>query len=395
MNRKLILLCILMSFIIFFAGCWSATELNSLSIVTAVGIDKSESGYLVTIQLMNPSEVRGIKTSIRVPVITYQITGQNVFEAFRRLKKQTPRKVYIGHLNVIVLGEELAKDGIDKILDFFFREHEIRTDFAIIIAKNIEAEKVLNILTPLEKIPVNKIHNSLETSQDLWGSTYDVHIDELINDLISEGKNPVVTGIEVIGNSKIGSSISNVENVKIPTIVTISNIGVFQKDKLIGWLSENEGIGYNYIMGKIKSTIVTLPCEDGNIGIELLKIKSKIKGKVENGKPKIEVKLWVEGNVADVGCKVELSKSKNIYELEEKLQKKIKIDMEKTVEKVQKDFKSDIFGFGDAIHRADSKAWKELKNNWNTTGFVDLPVDIQVTAKISGVGTVVDSFLKE
>jgi spore germination protein KC len=62
---------------------------------------------------------------------------------------------------------------------------------------------------------------------------------------------------------------------------------------------------------------------------------------------------------------------------------------------VQKDFKSDIFGFGEAIHRADSKAWKELRNNWNTTGFVDLPVDIQVTAKISGVGTVVNSFLKD
>lgn len=395
MKAKLILLCILMSFIIFFTGCWSATELNSLSIVTAVGIDKSESGYLVTIQLMNPSEVRGEKTSIRVPVITYQITGKNVFEAFRRLKKQTPRKIYIGHLNVIVLGEELAKDGIDKVLDVFFRDHELRADFAIIIAKNIEAEKVLNILTPLEKIPVNKIHNSLEVSQDLWGSTYDVHIDELINNLVSEGKNLVVTGIEVIGNSKIGSSISNVENVKIPTIVTISNIGVFQKDKLIGWLSENESIGYNYIMGKIKSTSVTLPCEDGNIGIELLKTKSKIKGKVENGKPKIEVKFWVEGNVADVGCKVELSKSKNIYELEEKLEKKIKRDMEKTVEKVQKDFKSDIFGFGEAIHRADSKVWKELENNWNTTGFVDLPVDIQVTAKISGVGTVVNSFLKD
>lgn len=395
MKQKPILLCVLMSFIILLTGCWNARELNSLSIATAIGIDKSKDEYLVTIQLMNPGEMIGEKTTTRAPVTTYQITGKNVFEAVRKLTKETPRKIYFAHLRLIVLGEELAKDGVGKVLDFFSRDHELRTDVYIGIAKNIDAEKVLNVLTPLEKIPMYKIQVSLERAQEAWGSTYPIHVDELISNLVSEGKNPVLTGIEVIGDSKIGSSLSNVENVKSSTIVKTSNIGVLEKDRLIGWLSETESIGYNYIMDEIKSTLVTLPFEDGNIGIELIKTKSKIKGKVENGKPKIEVKLWVEGNVGDVGCKVDLSKAKNIYKLEEQLEKKIKRDMETVVEKVQKDFKSDIFGFGEVIRRADPKTWKELKNNWDTTEFVDLPVNIQVTAKIPRLGTVSKSFFKD
>lgn len=396
MKRKGILLCVLMNFIILFTGCWNARELTSLSIATAISIDKSKDGYLVAIQLMNPREVAGETPITRVGVTTYKMTGKNVFEAIRKLTKETPRKIYFSHLQLLVLGEELAKDGIGKVLDFFSRDHELRTDFPILIAKNIEAEKVLNILTPMERIPATKIHTSVERSEKAWGSSKTIKIDELISNLVSEGKNPVLTGIVIKGDSQIGSDLKNLEKAKPPTSMKLTNIAIFKKDKLIGWLNESESIVYNYIMDNLKSTLVTLSCEDeGNLGIEIIKTKAKIKGKVENEKPEIEIKIQVEGNVAEVGCKMDLSKANNIYKLEEQLEKKIKRDMETVVEKVQKDFKSDIFGFGEVIRRADPKTWKELKNNWDTTEFVDLPVDIQVTAKIPRLGTVSKSFLKD
>ncbi len=395
MKGKQILLLILIVLINMNTGCWNRREINELSIGTAVGIDKSEDGYLVTVQLINPGEVASEKATERTAVTTYRASGETVFEALRKLTLETPRKIYLAHIRILVFGEEFAKEGIGKALDFISRDHEFRTDFYILIAKNTKAEKLLNVLTPVEQIPANKVFTSLKISEKAWASTYHVQLDELISGIISEGKNPVLTGVIIKGDPETGMNISNLENVDPPTTIQIRYIGVFKDDKLIGWLNEDESRGYNYIMDHVSSTIVNVPCENGKVGIELIRTKAKINGDVEYGKPKIDIKIWVEGNVGDVECEVDLTKTKNIYALEAKVQKKIKKEIESAIKKAQDNFKSDIFGFGEAIHRAAPKAWKELKTDWDRREFQDLEVNINVTVKIRRIGTIMKSFQKE
>ncbi len=140
MKRILTLLFLQIVFIIILTGCWSKREIDELSIATAIGIDKTEDGYIVSAQLINPGEVASEKATNRTAVTTYRTSGETVFEAFRRLTLETPRKVYNGHLRILIFGEEMAKHGIGKILDFFSRDHEMRTDFYIVVAKNTKAE---------------------------------------------------------------------------------------------------------------------------------------------------------------------------------------------------------------------------------------------------------------
>ncbi len=47
----------------------------------------------------------------------------------------------MAHLRMLVIGEELAKEDIDKHLDFFSRDPEVRTDFYMAVAEGISAEK--------------------------------------------------------------------------------------------------------------------------------------------------------------------------------------------------------------------------------------------------------------
>jgi spore germination protein KC len=39
-------------------------------------------------------------------------------------------------------------------------------------------------------------------------------------------------------------------------------------------------------------------------------------------------------------------------------------DVLHTVTKVQKEYRTDVFGFGDAIERNELRQWKLLKKNW-------------------------------
>lgn len=395
MKRNLILLIIITILCINLTGCWSKTELNELAIATAIGVDKSEEGYLITVQLINPSEIASKAFTTRTSVTTYRTTGETVFEALRRLTLQTPRKVYNSHVRLLVFGEEFAREGIHKALDFFSRDHELRTDFYILVAKDTTATKLLNVLTPAEKIAANKMFTSLEMSEKAWAPTKTVQLDELISSMISDGKNPVLTGVIIKGDPETGMDIGNVEKVDSPTSIEITNIAVFKEDKLIGWLNEPESKGLNYIDGNVTDTVFNVLCkEGGKLTVELIRTKVKVKGKVENDEPKIDIKLWTEANVGDVECEVDLSKTENIYELEKKVEDRIKEVMEQSIKKAQKEFKSDIFGFGEVIHRSNPKEWKELKNNWDKE-FENLSVNINVIAKIRRLGTITKSFQKE
>lgn len=94
---------------VFFTGCWNSREINTLAISVCIGIDKTENGYLVTQQILNTKVIATKETSQDSPVILYSDTGKDLFEIFRRLTTQAPRKIYLSHLRMVVFGENMAK----------------------------------------------------------------------------------------------------------------------------------------------------------------------------------------------------------------------------------------------------------------------------------------------
>ena len=70
---------------------------------------------------------------------------------------------------MLVIGEDLAKEGIGESLDLLSRDWELRSDFYVVIAKDMTAEEILNVTTTIESIPANKMFNTLKTSEKCLG----------------------------------------------------------------------------------------------------------------------------------------------------------------------------------------------------------------------------------
>ena len=118
-----------------------------------------------------------------------------------------------------------------------------------------------------------------------------------------------------------------------------------------------------------------------------------MKGNFEKGRPKINLTITAEANVADVECPTDLTKSKALSDLEKEFNKKTKEIVLESVERA-KELKTDIFGFGDEIERVSPKKWEEIKNNWDEV-FPTTEVDVKVDIKIRRLGTISDSFQEE
>ncbi|MFC5447722.1 Ger(x)C family spore germination protein [Paenibacillus aestuarii] len=376
-------------------GCWSRVELNDLAIVVGMSFDKKGDEVQVTIQVVNPSEVASKKGATgNLSVTTYQATSPTIFEALRKLATVSPRRVYASHLRILVISEEIAKEGITPILDGISRNHEMRSDFYITVARGTSAESILRTLTPIEKIPSNKLFTTLEMSEKVWAPTVKVKLDTLISDLQTEGKDPVLTGIQIKGDPSKGGDKGNLNRTVPYATLQYSGLAVFKNDKLAGWMDELESKGYNYISNNVKSTIGHVTCPEGGImALEIMRAKTKVHGTVKNGKPQVQVDSFIEEDVGEVQCKIDLMDPQQIADLEQIAQKRVEGIIKGAIEKA-KTYNADIFGFGQAVNRSSPKYWEKHKGEWMDQ-FAELPVQVNVEVKIRRMGTVNDSLLQK
>lgn len=376
-------------------GCWSQRELNELSIAFALGLDFVDGQYVVTAQIINPGEISPSRSGgggDQSPVGTYETRGETLFEAFRRLTKVVPRTVYFAYVRIVVIGESLAREeGIMDSMDFLLREDEFRTDYYLLVAKNSFARDTLRVLTHLNQIPAEKVFDSLEMSEKYWAATGKITIDELVNRLIQEGRQPVLTAIEVAGNKAIAGSSENVQSIENNAVLKLANMAAFNGDKMVGWLNEAESKGYNYTQNNVNDTIATIPCpEKGSLAIEVLNADTKVRTEISNGQPRGHVDVHAEGRIGDVECEIDLSKEQTMITLEKLLKQEIRENIAGSVRRAQKDFRSDIFGFGEALFRSDPQAWASLERKWRDT-FSDMPVDITVDVDVRSQGSMTKS----
>ncbi|WP_284036886.1 Ger(x)C family spore germination protein [Neobacillus sp. 114] len=391
MERKTLLLILFSS--ILLSGCWNKRELNELSIVLGLGVDKEQDQFVLTAQVVNPSEIASKKGgSGKAPVVVYQSKGDTLLEAARKVTTAAPRKLYFAHLRILVFGEKSAKEGIAGTIDALLREPEVRNDFYITVAKNAKAADVLKVLTPLEKIPANNLFNSLEASAKSWAPTEGVTLDKLVNKMVSDGINPILTGVEIHGNVNEGATLKNTERTKPKTTLEYKGSAIFKHDKLIGWLNEKESRDVNYVLGKVKSSVGQVRCpQGGNAVIEVMGAKSKLTANIIKGKPHGLVRVKVRGNVGEVECKgLDLTNPKTISYLEKVSETALKEKMKLTIGHVQKNYQIDIFGFGEALYRSEPDAWKKYKKAWNQT-FSEMPVTVKVDMTIRQTGTISNS----
>lgn len=71
--------------------------------------------------------------------------------------------------------------------------------------------------------------------------------------------------------------------------------------------------------------------------------------------------------------------------LENQIEMNLKANVENLIKKVQKEFKSDIFGFGEMIKRNHPSVWEKIKDNWVDI-FPNLDIKVNSEIIISGSG---------
>lgn len=369
------------------SGCWNRRELNELAITVAMGIDKAGEGYLVSAQVIDPTQVGRNQLVERTTTTVYQAEGKSILEALRRMTKKCPRKIYVAHLRILVIGESVAREGIARPLDFFFRDDESRSNFNIIVAKGDKANEILSTLSLIELIPATELYKTLETSQENWAPTVAVKVVDLIRTLGTDGIDPVLTGISIVGNESMAQSAENGKKINPSGYLEYKSIAVFKKDKLIGWLNEDEGKSYNYVTNHVVNTVGQSVCPEGGglFAVEIFRAHTTLKPYIRNGSPAMRIEAELEANLGELECRLDVEDNAAVEKLEAKMREDATKLLKKSIQHVQKTYATDIYGFGKSFHIHYPREWKKWRKDWPRM-FKELPVEVSVDVQMRRMG---------
>lgn len=280
----------LLIFPLLLTGCWNNRDLTEINIVAGLGLDRTEDGkVLLTVQVVEPAAIQSTSsgkgkggTEQPKPVFVASHEGETVFEATRGILSIVDKRLFLSTAQVLILGERLSQDGIEEILDFFQRNHEISYLMAILVAKGVTPREILEMETDMDSIPAVYI-NEMVKNTVLRGTGKKTLLIDLIKDMGGSGRQPAIGQISKAGEKEVRTE----------------GTAVFKEGKLAGWLDPFETRGYLFATDKVKSAIVNVPADKGKIAMEIIRSKGKVKVAFDNGEPAM---LTVEVETqADVG----------------------------------------------------------------------------------------------
>ncbi|NLL18731.1 MAG: Ger(x)C family spore germination protein [Clostridia bacterium] len=387
------LLVLLIGAVLLTAGCWSKKEIETLAIITAVGIDvlELEEKHLwqVTLEVLHPKALApaegggGGGQQSAAWVVTS--LGETIEEAINNFSSRTARILFFSHANFIVIGKKAAEQAnLENILSLFYTSKEGRLRTWVLVAED-RVQDVFSAGSELEQYIAAELAGMIIETRHRLSKTEVNNLKDIGAALAFPGRDVITGRVNVFRTPEPPPGGQQAQ--QMHSSIRLHGAGVFSEGKLAGWFGDTETRGYLYIVGKAQRTFVALQLEKDPLfdaSIRIIKSSGKIRPEIEEGRARIKVEIWAEGHLEEL-CPGDHTVNEEFFaRIEEMVARELKEEALLAVTKAQ-DYRADIFGFGEAIYRRYPDYWRLVKDNWRDY-FVNLPVEITVDVVIRRTG---------
>ncbi len=186
---KRILLIVLL---LFTTGCYDYVELNNLSIISSIGIDYQDNEFILTYEVLKDDKSSNI----------ISIKGNSIPDCFNNVSTILNKIPYYYHLKVVIISEEIAKNHLKEITDYFIRNPKIIHSFYLIMCKDITAKEFLSINK--DTIIGNEIVSKIENNSYEYSILYNELFEDVLERLLNKRKDALL-GTFIISDNNIES----------------------------------------------------------------------------------------------------------------------------------------------------------------------------------------------
>lgn len=360
-------------------GCWDAREIDSLAIVTGIGLDKEAAGegMHLSLQIGQIGEVSEQGEGKSFSVVSTR--GENVLGCMDTLRHENSRELFFHHNQVILFGQDAAKQGVGEFLDVFMRHRESRMEVWVVVAKG-SAQQLLGLEVGQEKSSSMALARMVEQEQYI-AKAMAVNVLDFAAGLIDESSAPVapmVEGIEVQGEE---------------TRMQVSGLAIFKGDKMAGAFDIPQAHFYAMTMGDLANCILPLTTPYGQVGLI-----------VDAKAPTLDVTLDADGRVTVRACvrpKVGVGElhgfeGMNAMQMMQAITPHARQAIHDGIREsflAAQEMGADIYGIGEALHRKYPKEWKEMgMDQRGEQVFAQCTLEVDVQLEVIDSGKITDEF---
>ncbi|TYP72409.1 Ger(x)C family spore germination protein [Paenibacillus methanolicus] len=358
-------------------GCWDRTEINDQGIVQLTAFDAGDKpgSYQSLVQVALPKKISGQASSTgggagstsSLPYMPVMVKGTGLDDMMVELEQRISRNVILAHRRVFIVGEKLARRGIEGVLDSISRDPDQRLRAFFVVARGMTAAKLAESEYTLEATKEEALRELIVRKMKVPSTFRDVFA------------NSAEPGIEPIAAAFSRGSDGQIR---------LKSIAIFKDLKLVGYVDGYETIALLSLLGSddpygvIK---VRYPGAEGDVAIQVNKLKIERKVAVKEGVPAFRFRVRATGRVTGNTAGLDLGDAAVKEKLDVAMKQELRRLYLSLFDKLQTKYKADSTGLGQLVYRNNPKAWKKLEPEWDEV-YPRAAVAVDVDATVTQVG---------
>ncbi|HWR45455.1 Ger(x)C family spore germination protein [Sporomusa sp.] len=384
------------------AGCNGAREIDDFAYVVSVGIDPGpDKQNIFTYQIATGQGQAG-KAPGAGETSTFLVTviAPSLAEARNLLNSVVARTPNLSHTKAIIIGEDLAKQGIGDLLGPLLRFREFRGSMFITVTRGSAKEFMQKNKPIMEKLPSRWLETSLASRQDTGyfpssnlhqfyirlkatsGAPYATYM----------GLNPLNLESRPVGKKEAGEKALEYYPEGLGreggNPAEIIGMAVFVADRMVGVLSNEETRAVSILSGEFVRGFITVedpltPKHGINVQLRLGE-KPKIKPTIVDGTPIFDIDVLLEGETTSIPSGINYEAREYGQLLEQHLSNIITRQMEGMLTHTQQ-LDTDVVGFGLHARKLFSNFDEADQINWYKV-YPTVKFNLNVSVKIRRTG---------
>ena len=373
-RRMLLFLLLIPLMLLSTTSCWDRLEIEDQAFIIGVAVDQAEDPdkITVTFKIAQPQAFIA-ESQVAEPFFNIKETAEDVTAARNQLARGINWIPTMEHCQVILVGEELAREGLKKHMDFALRTHEVRRRLQIGVVQG-KAGDILDMKFKSDLVPSFVISEMMNQNSQYTFSLTDYMSIGSLHVASVENYDFILSRIIPIGEK-----------------LDMSGGAVFRNFHLSGWLSGEELIGARFLRGDVSSGYLTvdLPPDLGDkVMLRVFESQSELRPEIRDDKLYAILDLRLEGDINEiVNPRAKLTDSEFISQCRALFENYVKTIITNTFHKVQREYESDPFRLKEKLESYYPEFWKENADNWDEI-YQSAELEIEGEVRIRRIGEI-------
>lgn len=372
---------------LFLSGCWSAREIDTLAFIMAVGLDRAdEKELIVSYRIADPSSLAGGQSgaesgqggAVTAGETTFNVSvkAETAAEAMERLRTQLPRLPFLSHVQGIIVGESLAREGVSEILDYFERDEDLRRSVHLFITKDVDAADIFREARPRLRTPSGLGFSEVIAQVAEVGVVPVARFGDLLEAMANPRRDAFAPAISLLpADATAGARADQ---------VALVGTAIFRDDRMVGFLDRTESPVLQLLIGGIRQAIFDVGGEvEADVRVRPAGTRLRL---VDPDNLRFSVHLRVRGDLRQLHTIGVYEGSELTEKLARELETELKEQIDRLIAKLQT-LQSDVLSFGEVVYRSRPHLWKEIEAEWPEI-FAQAAVDVTVEAVIVESGSI-------